>query len=93
MYTCLVGGLSNSEESIATYSIMFQLEGFAFMVPLGIGGACTARVGQHLGSNNPIWARISCRVSLVVQSAISVFFAMIVYISKDYLPKAFTSNQ
>ncbi|CAD5114548.1 DgyrCDS3666 [Dimorphilus gyrociliatus] len=91
--TFLAGGLPNSKEAIATFSIMFQLEGFAFMVPLGLGGACTARVGQHLGSNNPNWAKVSCRVSLIVQGAISLIFAMAVYMLKDYIPKAFTSNQ
>ena len=36
-------------------------------VPLGVGSACTSRVGQLLGALRPQQARFTCKVALAVQ--------------------------
>jgi len=36
-------------------------------IPLGVGSACTARVGQRLGALQPQVARFTCKVALTVQ--------------------------
>ena len=36
-------------------------------IPLGVGSACTARVGQRLGALQPQQARFTCKVALAIQ--------------------------
>lgn len=36
-----------------------------FQIPLGIGGACTARLGQFLGANKPRGAANAAFVALI----------------------------
>jgi len=38
-----------------------------FQIPLGVGSACTARVGQYLGAMQPLGAMTACRVAVTVQ--------------------------
>ena len=66
-FVLLYSGIQGDEE-ISAFQIMFQVEGFAWMIPLGLGGACTARLGQYLGAKEPLGAITACRVSLFIQS-------------------------
>jgi len=59
---------------------------------LGIGGACTARVGQYLGANEPLGALTACRVAFCVQMVISVICAGGSYGLKEYIPMLFTND-
>ncbi|ELU16173.1 hypothetical protein CAPTEDRAFT_189858 [Capitella teleta] len=81
-----------SEEDISAFQIGFQVEGFAWMIPLGVGSACTSRIGQYLGANEPLGAVTSCRVALTVQAAISIIIAGACYGLRYYIPIAFTDN-
>jgi Na+-driven multidrug efflux pump len=42
-----------------------------FQIPLGLGGACTARIGQYLGANDPNGAVNVSRVTIFVTSMYS----------------------
>jgi len=44
---------------------------FVVEVPLGVGSACTARVGQCLGALQPQSARFTCKVALAIQGKFS----------------------
>ncbi|KAK2188567.1 hypothetical protein NP493_128g03024 [Ridgeia piscesae] len=88
--TFLSGILGKKE--LSAYSITFQVEGFVWMIPLGLGGACTARVGQFLGANQPVAALTSCRVTVTIQMALSAGMAVTAYVLRTYIPMAFSTD-
>uniref|UniRef100_T1FYH1 Multidrug and toxin extrusion protein n=1 Tax=Helobdella robusta TaxID=6412 RepID=T1FYH1_HELRO len=89
--TFLAGLLS--EQDISAFSICFQVEGFVWMIPLGIGSASTARIGQYLGAKKPMGAITTCRVALTVQGGVSVLMASACFFLRYYIPMAFTQNE
>ena len=40
-------------------------------LPLGMGGACSTRIGQHLGANRPLEAKAATRVALLTASRLA----------------------
>ena len=41
-------------------------------LPLGMGGACSTRIGQHLGANRPLEAKTATRVALSTASRLVI---------------------
>ncbi|XP_071175726.1 multidrug and toxin extrusion protein 1-like isoform X5 [Mytilus edulis] len=78
---------------LAAHSIVFQINGLIFMIPLGLSSAVCIKIGQHVGAGDPIKAQTTSRVGILV-GWIAALFTSTFYISmKDIVPKAYTSNR
>ncbi|XP_071175723.1 multidrug and toxin extrusion protein 1-like isoform X2 [Mytilus edulis] len=89
--TLVVGILGNVQ--LAAHSIVFQINGLIFMIPLGLSSAVCIKIGQHVGAGDPIKAQTTSRVGILV-GWIAALFTSTFYISmKDIVPKAYTSNR
>ncbi|XP_074650662.1 multidrug and toxin extrusion protein 1-like isoform X2 [Tubulanus polymorphus] len=73
-------------------TIVFQIEGLAYMIPLGFSIAANIRTGQFLGSGNGLSAKrtsITC-TTLVLFTALTMSVLLVTL--RHYLPAVFTNE-
>ncbi|XP_052063138.1 multidrug and toxin extrusion protein 2-like [Mytilus californianus] len=62
--TLVVGVLGSVQ--LAAHSIVFQINGLIFMIPLGLSSAVCIKVGQNVGAGDPIKAQTTSRVGILL---------------------------
>ena len=77
---------------IGIYSIMFKMSDQLFSIPIGYTTAATVRVGNLLGENNPVLARRTAFLCLVMIFVIGVHFSVGVLLLRYHLPLLFTTD-
>ena len=87
----MIGALGARE--LAAHQIALTLAAMAFMVPLGVAGAASTRVGNAIGRGDPDGARLSAKVSLGLGAALMSLSAMAFGFFPEQLARAFTPEE
>ncbi|KAF7152815.1 hypothetical protein RHSIM_Rhsim01G0201200 [Rhododendron simsii] len=86
------GLLPNPTISLDSLSICLNYWTWDIEFMLGLSAAVSIRIGNELGAGNPMVARFSMVVVVMISILISIFFSAIVLIFKVGLSKLFTSD-
>ncbi|CAN6237887.1 unnamed protein product [Urochloa humidicola] len=89
----LSGLLPNPKLETAVLSICLNTNGFAFMVPLGLGGAISTRVSNELGAGRPEAARLATRVVVVLSLAVGVFEGLAMVLVRNLWGYAYSNEE
>ncbi|KAJ0964985.1 hypothetical protein J5N97_026123 [Dioscorea zingiberensis] len=89
----LAGLLKNPEIAVDAASICMNVEGWCFMVPLGLVAAVSVRVSNELGAGHPKAARFSVLVVITISVLIQTTFMLIILLTKKDFPRLFTENE
>ncbi|NWV40644.1 S47A2 protein, partial [Grantiella picta] len=88
--TFLAGLISVVE--LGTQSIIYELAGTAYMVPLGISVAANVRVGNALGAGDVVQAKTSCIVALLCTGVFAVVVATLLVSLRSVVGYIFTND-
>ncbi|CAH1777016.1 unnamed protein product [Owenia fusiformis] len=88
--TILAGTLSPLY--LDSWSICFQIEGFAFMGFMGYQITASARCGAFLGANDPLRARITCITCSLISGISGIVLAALILGLRGQLPYIFTND-
>ena len=72
------------EVVVASHSVAINIASLFFMVPLAIGLASSTRVGNLIGENNPIQAKIAA-TSTIILCMVGAFINSIITVSYTHL--------
>ncbi|CAN6244018.1 unnamed protein product [Urochloa humidicola] len=89
----LSGLLPNPKLETAVLSICLNTNGFAFMVPLGLGGAISTRVSNELGAGRPEAARLATRVVVVLALAVGVSEGLAMVLVRNLWGYAYSNEE
>ncbi|KAG2657904.1 protein DETOXIFICATION 16-like isoform X2 [Panicum virgatum] len=89
----LSGLLPNPKLETAVLSICLNTNGFAFMVPLGLGGAISTRVSNELGAGRPEAARLATRVVVLLALAVGASEGLAMVLVRDLWGYAYSSEE
>ena len=80
------------EVVVASHSVAINIASLFFMVPLAIGLASSTRVGNLIGENNPIQAKIAATSTIIlcmggafINSIIIISFGALIAVSYTHL--------
>lgn len=82
-----------SEVELGSQSVVYQLTIVAYMVPLGLSGAASVRVGNALGAGNIEQAKLSAKVPVVCGFLCACIVSSIMVGLKDYIAYIFTTER
>lgn len=88
--TVLAGRLG--ETATAAHTIVLNLASLSFMVPLGISGAATTRVGNLLGAQDRQGAQRAAWVALTLGATTMSAFALCFALFRAQLPRFYTGE-
>eukprot|EP00300_Choanocystis_sp_HF-7_P043199 c9798_g1_i1.p1 GENE.c9798_g1_i1~~c9798_g1_i1.p1 ORF type:complete len:465 (+),score=108.71 c9798_g1_i1:123-1517(+) len=80
--------------ALGAHSAVFNAASFnfiAFFFPLAI--ATTIRVGNKIGANRPLEARLTARVSLAITFALTVLVSIVMISLRNVFPRIYTSDE
>ena len=77
---------------VASHQIALQTSSLFFMIPLSFGIATTILVGQTLGQKNIEGAKHLSYHALFTGVMLAIFFACVIFLCRNLLPHAFTSD-
>ncbi|KAG2650317.1 hypothetical protein PVAP13_1NG221219 [Panicum virgatum] len=89
----LSGLLPNPKLETAVLSICLNTNGFAFMVPLGLGGAISTRVSNELGAGRPEAARLATRVVVLLALAVGASEGLAMVLVRNLWGYAYSSEE
>lgn len=89
----LSGLLPNPKLETAVLSICLNTNGFAFMVPLGLGDAISTRVSNELGAGRPEAARLATRVVVLLALAVGASEGLAMVLVRDLWGYAYSSEE
>ncbi|KAI4383261.1 hypothetical protein MLD38_009122 [Melastoma candidum] len=93
MLVLLAGLLDNPELALASLSICMTINGWVFMISVGLNAAVSVRVSNELGAGNPKSAAFSVTIVTIISFIISIVAAILVLVSRDVLSYAFTGGE
>ncbi|KAM9314780.1 multidrug and toxin extrusion protein 1-like [Pholidichthys leucotaenia] len=82
-----------SEAELGAQSILYELLVIAYMIPMGLAGAASARVGSALGAGKIEQAKLSCKVPIICALIFACFVAAGLGISRYVISYIFTTEQ
>jgi MATE family multidrug resistance protein len=77
---------------LAGHQITLNLASLSFMVPLGISGAATTRVGNAIGRQDMPGARRAASACLILGGAVMVLFALLFGVFPETLARIYTQD-
>ncbi|WP_028470438.1 MATE family efflux transporter [Neptunomonas japonica] len=77
---------------VSAHQITMTFSGLIFMIPLSIAMACTIRVGQLSGANEPKSAWFSAKVAVLVTTSIALFTSITIWLLATNIAQIFTSE-
>ncbi|KAL5718164.1 Protein DETOXIFICATION 29 [Ranunculus cassubicifolius] len=86
------GYLKNAEIAVDGLSICMNILGWAVMVAMGFNAATSVRVSNELGAAHPRTAKFSVVVVVIFSIIIGVMLSLILIITRNQYPYAFTSS-
>lgn len=95
-FTALIlfaGYLKNAEVSVDGLSICMNLLGWAAMVAIGANAATSVRVSNELGAGHPRTAKFSVVVVVLTSFSIGVMLSLVLLVTRNQYPSAFTNNE
>ena len=87
-----IGLLSHDNRELAIYSILFCIWWVCCIGVMGFASALTVRVGNLLGSNQPIRAKRASVIGLICGQLIILMCHMITFVANDPLSHLFTTD-
>lgn len=78
---------------IAAHQIAINFAGMAFMVPLGLAGAITVRVGNAIGRRDPAGARIAGLVGIGIAVVFAAFSASAMFFFPAWIARIYTAER
>jgi MATE family multidrug resistance protein len=79
-------------DTVAGHQIAINIASITFMIPLGISIALTVRVGQALGSGDPVSARYRGRLGIALCGGFMVVSAFLLWLLREWLAGLYTPN-
>ena len=79
-------------DTVAGHQIAINIASITFMIPLGISIALTVRVGQALGSGDPVAARYRGRLGIALCGGFMVVSAFFLWLLREPLASLYTPN-
>ncbi|KAK8462015.1 hypothetical protein SEVIR_1G130200v4 [Setaria viridis] len=89
----LSGLLPNPKLETAVLSICLNTNGFAFMVPLGLGSAISTRVSNELGAGRPEAARLATRVVVLLALAVGMSEGLVMVLVRNLWGYAYSNEE
>ncbi|KAL6661302.1 hypothetical protein ACP70R_000686 [Stipagrostis hirtigluma subsp. patula] len=89
----LSGLLPNPKLETAVLSICINTITFAFMVPLGLGGATSTRVSNELGAGRPRAARRAAQVVVLLSLVVAVLGGLVMVLVRNLWGYAYSSDE
>ncbi|MGY8869436.1 MAG: MATE family efflux transporter [Pseudomonadales bacterium] len=77
---------------VSAHQITMTFSGLIFMIPLSIAMACTIRIGQLSGANEPDNAWFSAKAAILVTTSIAVFTSITIWLLATKIAQIFTSE-
>src|SRR6056297_405449 len=87
----LIGTLSALP--IAAHQIAINFARMAFMVPLGLAGAITVRVGNAIGRRDPAGARLAGQVGIGLSIVFAAFSASLMFFFPAWIARIYTAER
>ena len=79
-------------DTVAGHQIAINIASITFMIPLGISIALTVRVGQALGSGDPVAARYRGRLGIALCGMFMLVSAFLLWLLRESLASLYTPN-
>ncbi|KAL2094205.1 hypothetical protein ACEWY4_008924 [Coilia grayii] len=80
------------EEELSAQHIVLELGTIFYMIPLGVHAAVCVRVGNALGAGDETRAQITCKVGLVLSSALAVCQGVVIASTRSFIGYIFTDD-
>ncbi|BBB29228.1 MATE family efflux transporter [Neptunomonas japonica] len=77
---------------VSAHQITMTFSGLIFMIPLSIAMACTIRIGQLSGANEPKNAWFSAKTAILVTTSIAAFTSITIWLLATKIAQIFTSE-
>lgn len=77
---------------MAAHQIALNVAGLAFMVPLGLSGAITVRVGMALGAGDLARARLAGRLGIGLAGALQSLSALLMFLLPGVIAALYTAD-
>lgn len=78
---------------IAAHQVAINFAAMAFMVPLGLAGAITVRVGNAIGRRDAYGARIAGLVGMGIALGFAVFSATVMFLFPQAIARIYTAER
>lgn len=78
---------------IAAHQIAINFAGMAFMVPLGLAGAITVRVGNAIGRGDEVGARTAGLVGIGISTVFAAFSASLMFMFPEWIARIYTNER
>ncbi|MFU8877109.1 MAG: MATE family efflux transporter [Wenzhouxiangellaceae bacterium] len=78
---------------IAAHQVAINFASMAFMVPLGLAGAITVRVGNAIGRNDPEGARRAGLVGIGIAALFGLFSATLMFLFPAWIARIYTVDR
>jgi len=78
---------------IAAHQVAINFASMAFMVPLGMAGAITIRVGNAIGRGDPHGARIAGLVGIGLAAVFALFSATAMFLLPEWIARIYTAER
>lgn len=89
----LTGHLANPIIAVGSLSICMNINGWEGMLFIGINAAISVRVSNELGSGHPMAAKYSVIITCFISLCLGLFFATVVFVTKDHFAIIFTNSK
>lgn len=77
---------------VAAHQVAMNYAGLVFMVPVGLAGAITVRVGNALGRGDPVAARRAGRIGIGLALCFAVFSASVIIAIPEWIVGMYTQE-
>ncbi|ETM39545.1 hypothetical protein L914_14314 [Phytophthora nicotianae] len=91
--TLMAGVLPNAVVSVSAHAVQVNLNNLIYMIFWGLAVASNVRIGNCLGANLPNQARLACKVAQLLTLAISIVFAVTMYLFRGVIPGLFLTDR
>lgn len=78
---------------IAAHQVAINFASMAFMVPLGLAGAITVRVGNAIGRRDPAGARTAGLVGIVIAGGFGLVSATVMFVFPEWIARIYTADR
>ncbi|RLN94912.1 hypothetical protein BBJ28_00016718 [Nothophytophthora sp. Chile5] len=93
LLTLMAGVLPNPVVSVSAHAVLVNINNLIYMIFAGLAVAVNIRVGNCLGANAPKQAKLACGVALTLTLAISLTFAVSLFVFRGSIPILFLNDQ
>lgn len=91
VFQFLAGAIGDLQ--LATMSVVFTVQFFLFQAAFSMGQASTVRIGNLLGANQPLQARVTLRVLFLCSSAVALACLAVLLPSGEFIGRMMTSDE